>query len=64
MNWISVKDKLPPIGRRVMVCGARGGINIGRRYDDDATVKIEASGTYRRIKFWAEIPKPPAIDNK
>lgn len=59
MKWTSVKDDLPPIGKRVMVCGVRGGINIGRRYDDDATVKIEASGTYRGITHWADMPKGP-----
>ena len=64
-RWISVKDKLPDIGQRVLVVGRSGeamyvgryygGNRNGRNYAD--RINIDNAG-YR--KFIARMPTPPA----
>lgn len=60
MNWISVKDKKPPLGERVLVCGKRGGINIGRLdYEDADDICIEKGNCYRGYTHWMPLPNLP-----
>lgn len=61
MNWISVKDKLPPYGQQVIVC---------RPYGKDC-LKVEQGcrdlgdwwrvyGTRtKRVTHWMPLPEPP-----
>lgn len=61
MKWIDVKDKAPGLGERILICGPKGGINIGRRHYEDVNdlVTIEASGSDRKITHWMPLPTPP-----
>ena len=59
-EWISVKDKKPEVGVRVMVCGKRGGINIGRLdYPEDEYICVEKGHCYRGYTHWMPLPEPP-----
>ena len=59
-EWISVKDKKPEVGVRVMVCGKRGGINIGRLdYPEDEYICAEKGHCYRGYTHWMPLPEPP-----
>lgn len=61
MKWISVKDKVPAPGERVLACGPKGGINIGRRHyaDIDTIMTMESSGVDRKFTHWMPLPDPP-----
>lgn len=60
-RWISVKDRLPPIGLRVLVyaChGVHGGDIIDIEYRVDDTFWSE-DGVYSSITHWMSLPEAP-----
>lgn len=59
-DWVSVKDKLPPSKKNVLVCIENRGISIGyynRRKDDWFTECNETWGF--NITHWQYLPKLP-----
>ena len=60
MKWIDVKKQKPPVWERVLVCGIRGGINIGRLdHEEDDKVCIEKGNVYRGYTHWMPLPEHP-----
>jgi hypothetical protein len=60
-KWISVKDRLPELGQRVLCCGSKGGLFVtrtrecaGRLLIVDAERKVQRKATH-----WMPLPEPP-----
>lgn len=59
-EWISTKDREPEIGERVLICGRKGGINIGRLdFKGDECILVEKGHCYRGYTHWMPLPDPP-----
>ena len=56
-KWISVKDKLPTIGQRVIVCRKDGRVEQGVRNPNDWW-KVFGANT-RDVTHWMPMPEPP-----
>ena len=56
MKWISVEDELPPLQRKVLVCGERGTMRVSFRSDEYGPE--EWDWKQWRITHWTELPRP------
>ena len=62
MKWISVKDKLPKVSKRVLVCDNYGWIFTASYNWYDPDYKWEHSDGEEpgcQITHWMPLPKPP-----
>ena len=53
MNWINVKDQLPPQCERVLTCTEDGYISV------DFLCSDGWYNIWNTVKFWMPLPKPP-----
>lgn len=67
MNWISMKEKLPPYGKRVLVCDDTGEVYMEEREDVQHVtlgkmdwLKSWKFGNGTRLIAWMPLPKPPS----
>lgn len=67
-RWISVEERLPDKGEKVIVCGVRGGIQAGI-YKGHSTVSKQVwwwkHNTYLKVAWWmpeSMLPEPPKED--
>lgn len=60
-TWINVKEEIPKIGERVLMCGAKGGIYIGKRTIEskDDKAQADSNGRWRIFAYWMPLPEPP-----
>ena len=60
-EWISVKDRLPEKGEKVVACGAEGGLFIAKVNDcGGAPFVVDAERKFRRrATHWMPLPQPP-----
>ena len=65
-EWISVKDEVPELGRRILICGKNGGINIATRHFEgvDNEAQVSCSSAQRRFTHWMPLPEPPEKNNE
>lgn len=56
-NWITIKEKLPIVGKDVLVCDRDGDVYLTHRtqYDNFFT---EAGDEIRGVIAWQYLPKP------
>ena len=59
-NWISVKERMPAIGLRVLVYHRRRQMEVGERVAGGFGWFRLASGAYsREVTHWMDMPEPP-----
>lgn len=58
-EWISVKDRLPEYGERVIACGANGGVFMAKATTTPAFGKVDGASKYRTFNYWMPLPQPP-----
>ncbi len=60
VGWISVKDRLPKLGQRVMA-HCRAGIMTFLRYDGDVWFEMSSRNEYLLsfVTHWQPLPEPP-----
>ena len=60
-KWISVKDRLPEVGKKVLCCGPTGGLFIARTRVCEGRVLIidDKSSVQRKATNWMPLPQPP-----
>lgn len=60
MEWISVKEKLPGTGVRVLACSKRGSVFICKRDSPrNSFFRIDGTSKYRCFTHWMPLPEPP-----
>lgn len=59
-GWISVKDKMPRLGQRVMA-SCRAGIMTFLRYDGEVWFEMSSRNEYLLsfVTHWQPLPEPP-----
>lgn len=66
MEWISVNDRLPPIGKNVLLCFLSYGLNVGEgeRVNEDRWVQYRLGATIYKgnVTHWIQLPEPPKGD--
>lgn len=58
-EWISVKDRFPKNGERVLACGAKGGVFMVRATTTPGFGKEDGASNYRSFDYWMPLPQPP-----
>lgn len=58
-EWVSVKDNIPDIGKRVLVCIGREFVLVGSRFEGSRWVDQRGEFYARSVTHWAELPEPP-----
>ncbi len=58
-EWISVEDRLPEYGERVLACGAKGGVFMVRATTTPGFGKVDGASKYRTFDYWMPLPQPP-----
>lgn len=62
-KWISVKDRLPEDGQKVLVCGTRKGMQVGTFrglvHPFDAMCWWWKKDTRLDVTHWTPLPEPP-----
>ena len=61
--WISVEDRLPERGERVLVHLLNGVIAIGFVFTDQKIWSIRESGRTHCVTHWTPFPKSPIIED-
>lgn len=61
MNWISVKDDLPPYGQPVIVCRpySKDCLKVEQGYRDLGDWWWVYGTLTKRVTHWMPLPKPP-----
>jgi hypothetical protein len=66
MNWISIKDQLPPEGKYVLVYDGNRNLDDIPFYEiaayrsfQNGSFFISGAYTLQNIKFWMPLPIPP-----
>lgn len=68
-EWISVKDRLPPRYKKILVVNGHGYVNISafvKEFDGEWTW-LGLDGKYNHINditHWMPLPEPPKEDSK
>lgn len=62
-KWISVEERLPNDGQKVMVCGLRNGMQVGA-FKGLSRQNRNGSWWWKKdtilhVTHWMELPKPP-----
>ena len=55
-EWISVKDRLPEIGKLALVYGSSGSMTVARHVAGNEWV---VPGIFSRVTHWMPLPEPP-----
>lgn len=59
-DWISVADKLPENGQRVLACGKQGSVVVCRFDKDEQGVRfVTHESRHMSISYWMPLPKIP-----
>lgn len=65
-EWISVKDRLPEYGERILACGHRGGIfcckYLSYSERNGGFGKMDQASTHRHFANWMPLPEAPKTD--
>lgn len=59
-KWISVDDRLPDVGIRVIACGEKGGVFVVK--PEGITTgfgRMDGASKYRSFTHWMPLPEPP-----
>ena len=57
-QWISVYDKLPPVGKEVLVCTVVGRLAVDYRYSNSEEISPTEFCNYS-VAFWQPLPARP-----
>ena len=60
-NWISVNERLPEAGRRVIVCRRDGKVEQGIFLKAGGWWKVFGANT-KDVTHWMDMPEPPKED--
>ena len=59
-EWISVKDRLPDVGSRVIACGEKGGVFVVKSEGKTTGFgRMDGASKYRSFDHWMPLPQPP-----
>lgn len=59
-EWISVKDRLPEVGSRVIACGEKGGVFLVKAEGETTGFgRMDGGSKYRSFTHWMPLPQPP-----
>lgn len=61
-EWISVKDRLPEVGMRVIVCRDEGKVEQGIFLGASGFWKVFGANT-KKVTHWQPLPEPPKEEN-
>ena len=64
MKWVSVKERLPEVGQKVLACGVHKGMEVqqfhGAHFLRDGTCVWEwKHNTIKTVTHWMPLPEPP-----
>ena len=59
MNWVNIKDVLPPLGERVLACTNDGWVFIAK----DFCVGDEINDSDNGVAYWMPLPNAPTERN-
>ena len=58
VNWISVTEKLPEVGKSVLICDAYGDICLGHRTSSGYYFPDFCEDKIKDVRAWCELPEP------
>lgn len=61
-RWISVKDKLPEVGKVVIVCDKQGGVGAMELLSNGQWYHRGMAWSAEWILKWQPLPEPPVLD--
>lgn len=60
MEWISVEERLPNKGSRVIACGEKGGVFLVKSEGEKIGFgRVGGSSKFRKFTHWMPLPEPP-----
>lgn len=66
LKWISVEERLPNVGEKVMVCGVKNGMQVGAFRGISRLGKnrkwLWKKDTILEVTHWMPLPEPPKED--
>lgn len=61
-RWISVKDKLPEVGKVVIVCDKQGGVGAMELLSNGQWYHRGMAWSAEWILYWQPLPEPPTLE--
>lgn len=66
-EWISVKDRLPEVGQKVLACGVRHGMEVQQFHkawflNDGSCWWDWKHNSAKAITHWMSLPEPPEVE--
>ena len=58
VNWIPVTEKLPEVGKSVLICDAYGDICLGHRTSSGYYFPDFCEDKIKDVRAWCELPEP------
>lgn len=59
-DWVSVSERLPDFGSRVIACGEKGGVFVVKSEGKTTGFgRMDGASKYRSFTHWMPLPQPP-----